>query len=165
MEKENLTRNRLLCCLGLKLIVSILIAIPLIGMLKMSSQVLAEIELLDPVELYKSDPYSMQFYKWSLIVAICATFTPFKRISALGTGLAIGCLVFYGLGKQHEMEMFAEFSKEPLTELITLTNEGEWLIRWCVMAIVVQVICALTSPCLRLWKWRKSQVKSPTQAD
>lgn len=170
MEKEKLTERltspAALRCLALKLAVSLALAVPLWGMLKTSGAVLAEVELGDPVRLYETHPSAMEFFRWCVILGIVFAFTPFKRISALATGLAIGGLAFYALDLYKQLEELSKMglSAKPLTEMVVLSEEGVWLIRWCAIAGAAQAVFGILSPCTRLWRLRKKCCQSPSSS-
>jgi len=157
MEKEKLTSPASLRNLGVKVLVSLALAIPLWGMLKTSTAVLAEVELGDPVKLYETHPSAMSFFRWCVIVGILFAFSPFKSISALATGLAVGGLAFYGMDLQSQLEELSKMglSEKPLTEMVVLSKEGMWLIRWCVMACAMQCLLGLILPAIHCWRLRK----------
>ncbi len=167
MEKEKLINLAMLRRLALKLPLSIILMIPLWGMLVTSNEVLAEVELGDPVELYKTHPTAMAFFRWCVICGIIFAFTPFKRLCAMATGLAIGGLAFYAMDLYHQLGELSKMglSSKPLTEMVALSSSGEWLMRWCICAGIVQALSGLASPSIRLWKCWKNKVKCRAQAD
>ena len=157
MEKEKLISSDTLRQIGLKLPVSLLLAAPLLGMLITSNKVLAEVELGDPVELYKTHPWSMAFFRWCLIGGIIFAFTPFKRLCSLAAGLAVGSLVFYALDLYHQLEELSKMglSSKPLTEMVTLSSAGKWMIGWTAATAATQIVLGLIFPCLRFCAWKK----------
>ncbi len=148
MEKEKLTNRCGLRRMAKALALSLILAIPIIGMLVTSSRVLAEVELGDPVELYKTHPWSMQFFRWCLILALCFAMTPFKNLSALAAGLAVGGLAFYGLDLYHQLKELSEMglSAKPLTEMVVLSPDGKWLVAWSGLTLCTQILVGLVPP-------------------
>lgn len=166
MEKEKLTPAAILRFLATKLPVSILLAVPLTGMLVTSSEVLAEVELGDPVELYKTHALPMSFFRWCVICGIILAFTPFKRLCAMAAGLAVGSLVFYGLDLHQQLEELSKMglSSKPLSEMVVLSSSGKWLVGWCAAAIGVQVLAGLVFPCVTLRACCKSRCQIPSSS-
>lgn len=159
MEKQKLARNQDIKVWSFRLAVSLILAIPLWGMLSTSKQVLGEVELGDAVELYKSHPWSMEFFRWSVIVGIIFAFTPFKRLCAMAAGIAVGSLVFYALDLYRQLEELSKMglSEKPLMEMLTLSSHGEWLIRWSVIVVITQILTGLFFP---IWQLVRGAKKS-----
>jgi len=135
---------------------SLALALPIMGIMHFDGKVLADIEMGDPVELYKDYPECMKLVSWSLTIALIAAFSPFKSISSLGVGIALGSFAFYGIDQYTQLRDLEEMglSSKPLMEMVTITPEGTWLIRMCVICAAVHILYGLAAPILRIKKNR-----------
>jgi len=141
-------------CIAWYILLSLPLALPISGIIYLDGQILADSELLDPIELYKSHPLCMKFVHWSLVIALIAAFTPFKRVSSLASGMAIGAFVFYGIDTYSVLKDLSEMglSKQPLIELIEVTKYGKWFVIMCALCGITQVIYGLAVPMIRVKK-------------
>jgi len=141
-------------CIACYILLSLPLALPIAGIIYLDGQILADGELLDPVELYKSHPLCMKFVHWSLVVALIAAFTPFKRVSCLASGMAIGAFVFYGIDLYSQLKDLSEMglSKQPLIEMVEVSKYGRWLVIMCALCGITQIIYGLAAPIIRIKK-------------
>ena len=97
---------------------------------------------------------SMKFVHWSLMIALVAAFTPFKRISSLAAGIAIGGLLFCGTDLYSMLKDLSEMglSKHPLIEMVEISSHGKWLVVMCILCAVTQTIYGIVVPLIRMKK-------------
>ena len=137
------------------------LALPIMAIMYFDGHILAEVVIFgpaEPVNLYEEVPLPMSAVSYSLIVALIAAFTPFKRLSALAVGLAIGGIAFYILYQYEELKDMGLSSKplmELLMEMVTLTDSGRCLIASIALCLLTQVIYAFAAPLIRFLKKRK----------
>lgn len=131
---------------------SIPLAIPILGIMVFDGKVLAEIvDLGDPVpvNLETDVPLPMVVVSWCLIVALVSAFTPWKRISSLAVGLAIGGITFYALDQYEQLKDMEEMglSSTPLMEMVNITTDGKYLIVFIALCLMTQTLYAFFPPC------------------
>lgn len=148
MEEESIMNKKLLISAGKYLGVSLILALPILGVMHYDDKVLAEVMLGDPVELYKEYPMPMKGISWALLTGLIAAFTPFRSISSLAVGVALGGFLFHGISQYSDLKELSEMglSKKPLTDLITLTSDGIWLIRMCVICGAIHLLYGIIHP-------------------
>lgn len=134
------------------------LALPIIAVMHFDGKVLAEIDLGDPVNLYNDVPIPMSMVSWALIVALITTFTPFKRLSSLAVGLAIGGIAFFALDQYEQLKDMEEMglSSKPLMELVTITKDGKYLIGSIALCLFTQTLYAFITPIIRIFKKLRS---------
>jgi len=162
VEEKIIMNKELLIPAGKYLAVSLLLALPIMGVMHFDDKILAEVMLADPVDLYKEYPMPMKSVSWALVVALIAAFTPFRTVSSLAVGVALGGLLFHGISQYSDLKELSEMglSKKPLTELITLTSDGTWLIRMCVICGAVHALYGIIQPILTMICKKKSARKT-----
>ncbi|MBT8044452.1 MAG: hypothetical protein KJO79_05820 [Verrucomicrobiae bacterium] len=136
------------------LLLALPLALPIAGIIHLDGKILADGELIDPVEIYKSHPMCMKFVHWSLVIALITAFTPFKRVSSLAAGIAIGSFLFYGVDLYSQLKDLSGMglSKQPLIEMVEISSHGKWLIGMCILCAVTQIIYGILVPLARLTK-------------
>lgn len=154
VEEKIIMNIRSLKSIALYILLSLPLALPITGIMYLDGQVLADGELLDPVELNKSHPLCMKLVHWSLVIALITAFTPFKHISSLAAGIAIGSFFFYGIDLYSQLRDLSEMglSKQPLIEMVEVSTYGHWLIVMCALCLATQIIYGLALPVIRLKK-------------
>jgi len=136
------------------LLLSLPLALPIAGIMYFDGSVLADGELIDPVEVYKSHPMCMKFVHGSLVVALIAAFTPFKRISSFAAGIAIGGFLFYGVDQYSQLKEIDEMglSEQSLLEMVIISSDGKWLVAMCILCAITQAIYGIVAPLIRMKK-------------
>ena len=159
MEEKIITPKSTAITLVKKFLLTLPLALPIMGIMHFDGNILAEIDLGDPVNLYNDVPLPMSVVSNSLIVALIAAFTPFKRLSSLAVGLAIGGIAFYSLDQYEQLKDMEEMglSSKPLMEMVTLTDSGRCLIASIAICLLTQVLYAFAAPTLRFFKRRKQE--------
>jgi hypothetical protein len=101
----------------------------------------------------------MQMVSIALTLAFISAFTPFKRLSSMATGLAIGGIAFYALDQYEQLKDLEEMglSSKPLMEMFSLTSDGKALLIMTGLCLATQTIYALISPVTRYFKAKKSR--------
>jgi len=153
--EEKINMNRLTVkSVAQYIALSLPLAIPIAAIIYLDGQVLADGDFIDPVELYKSHPLCMNFVHWNLVIALILAFTPFKRLSSMTTGIALGAFGFHGIDLYSQLKDLSDMglSKQPLIEMIEISTYGKWLILICALSVTTQIIYAIAVPLMRLKK-------------
>ncbi|MFK7909505.1 MAG: hypothetical protein AB8F34_02775 [Akkermansiaceae bacterium] len=140
---------------------SLALALPVIGIMCYDDKILATVELAGPVELYKSHPECMEIVRKALIFALVFAFTPFKRVAGIAVGIVAGALGFYGMDVYTQLAELSEMglSSKPLQDMVEITSEGQWLIRFTALAVAMHCIDSLIDPSMKLWAYLKNKQK------
>ena len=141
-------------CIVWYLLLSLPLALPIIGIMHFDGKVLADGELIDPVEVYKSHPMCMEFVHGSLVIALIAAFTPFKRLSSFAAGMALGAFLFYGVDQYSQLKEIDEMglSEQSMLDMVVISSDGKWLVAMCILCAVTQAIYGIVVPLIRMKK-------------
>lgn len=166
MEKEHITTKSALRCASKKALCTLPLAVPIIGIIHYSGKILAQTELGDPVQLYTDAPLPMSMVHTCLIMALLFIFTPFKRISGIAIGLALGGLCFYGLDQYEQLKDISEMglSSMPLMEMISITNDGRNFLVSMAACIGTQILYGIADPIILRYRRKKTSDKKMLEA-